>query len=105
MSAQANFDAYREQLSTQDWDPCFETGDIDEICKTWTNKFMEISKNKIPNKKVTVHTAEKTWYNNYLGRLKRLKDRQYNQAVRINTPDEWNRYRAAKTNYFTHQVY
>jgi hypothetical protein len=96
----ANFDNYRETLSNTDWESCFETEDIDDICDKWTKKFLDISRTSIPNKKVTIRPTDKNWFNNYLRRLGRAKDRQHTIAVESNTILEWNFYKAAKNRYF-----
>ena len=97
---EANFDQYRQVLNNTDWDPCFESNNMDTICDSWTKKFLDISRRQIPNKDVTVRMKDKTWYNNYLRRLKRAKDRFYHKALEVNTDENWNRYKAAKNNYF-----
>jgi hypothetical protein len=96
----ANFDLFRSKLDEVNWDSCFENDDINDICDKWSNLFMEQAKVSIPNRKVLIRTSDKSWYNNYLRRLKRTKDRYYNIAVKSKIPFDWTRYKASKNNYF-----
>jgi hypothetical protein len=96
----ANFDGYREALRGTNWDYCLESDDMDTICERWTTMFLDISKNKIPNKMVTVRPQENTWYNNHLRNLRRAKDRKYGYAAKDGTIHNWTRYKTAKNHYF-----
>ena len=97
---EADFDNYRDQLSNTNWDLCFESNNIDTICDTWTKTFLDISRNNIPNKDVTVRVTDKSWYTTYLRRLRRSKDRYYHIAIESKGDIDWNRYKAAKSHYF-----
>jgi hypothetical protein len=84
----ANFDEFRTELNDTNWDNCFSTDSIDEICDKWTEQFLTISKDKIPNKTVTIRPQDKNWFNNHLRNLRRSKDRKYCHAAKNRTPSQ-----------------
>ena len=96
----ANFEQFRAELSNVDWDPCFETENIDTICNKWTEIFMSVSERVITKKKVKIRPQDKTWYNNYLRRLRRTKDRDHVTWTRDKTQLNWDVYKASRNNYF-----
>ena len=96
----ANFDLFREELSNADWDSCLESEDIDTICNKWTALFTEISEKCIGKKRVKVRPEEKNWYNNYLRRLRRTKDREYGVWAKTRTLLHWEIYKIARNKYF-----
>ena len=96
----ANFDLFREELSNADWDSCMESENIDEICERWSSLFLNISERIIKKKRVKVRPYDKNWYNNYLRRLKRVKDREHGIWVTTRTDLQWAIYKAARNSYF-----
>ena len=97
---EANFDLFREELSNVNWDSCLDSEDIDVICDAWTAKFKEISERIIKKKRVKVRPYDKNWYNNYLRRLKRIKDRQHGIWANNRTLQLWDTYKVARNTYF-----
>ena len=96
----ANFDLFREELSNVNWDSCLDSENIDDICDNWSAKFLEISERIITKKRVKVRPYDKNWYNNYLRRLKRIKDREHGTWVKNRTDLQWEIYKAARNKYF-----
>jgi hypothetical protein len=96
----ANFEQFREELSNVDWDLCFVTDNIDNICNKLTELFMTISERVIAKKKVKIRPHDKTWFNNYLRRLRRTKDRDHVTWTKDKTELNWDIYRASRNNYF-----
>jgi hypothetical protein len=88
----ANFAGFREKLSETIWDDCFDTQDPSLACENWTNLFLAIANKFISSKTVIVRPNDKTWYNNYLRRLARLKDRSHRKWVRIRTDENERNY-------------
>ena len=77
----ANFDAFRFALQKAKWNLCFDNFvNIDDICDKWSNTFMKIGYECIPNRNITVRLGDKPWYNNDVRRLKRAKNRIHNKA-------------------------
>ena len=97
----ADFNVFRQSLFDADWDRCFETDDIDVAAQTWTDTLLNIAKECIPNKIVTIRQTDKPWYSSELRRLKRAKDRLFNNAKRNKTADAWEEYRHSRTNYYS----
>ena len=48
---------------------------MDENCQTFTNIFIEIIKNCVPQKEVTIRLNDKVWFNSELRREIRKRDR------------------------------
>ena len=96
----ADFDLFREELSNTNWDECFETENIDEVCDKWTDMFLKIAERVVTKKKVKVRPEDKNWYNNYLRRLRRIKDREYGFWASDKGPINWDIYKAARNKYF-----
>ena len=46
----ADFSAFRTKLSIFNWDICFQSNNIDDVCEIWTSSFIEIANQCIPNK-------------------------------------------------------
>jgi hypothetical protein len=86
--------------SEVDWEECFITDNIDTICDTWTELFTRTAENVINKKRVKVRPEDKTWYNNYLRRLRRTKDREYGTWVKDKNEENRDIYCAARNNYF-----
>ena len=99
----ANFEAYREAISTHDWEACFRNDDIEAATETWTESILFIAKAHIPNREVTVRPSDKPWYNNALRKLCRRKDRLHKLAKMLQTPEAWENFRHARNEYF-HEV-
>ena len=96
----ANFNNFREELSNTNWDTCFASDNIDEICDKWSELFLKISEKHVKRKKVRIRPTDKNWYNNYLRNLRRVKDRDYRSWTRDKNDLNWAIYRASRNNYF-----
>ena len=81
----ANFDGFRNAVLEYDWDQLFNVADVNVICDSWSAKLIELAKQFIPNKLVFVRPNDKPWYNGYLRRLNRKKQRLYKLAKQSNT--------------------
>ena len=64
--AEADFDGFRHALSSVEWDECFQHDDINLVYDTWCNKLLEIAKQFIPNRTITIRLGDKPWYSNEL---------------------------------------
>jgi hypothetical protein len=97
----ADFDGFRTKLGDIDWDECFVSNDIDKIAQTWTNTLISVAHDYIPNKVVTVRPWDKPFYNGYLRRLRRAKDRAHRRAKYDNTSEAWQIFRSHRNHYFS----
>ena len=82
---QADFQVFRTRLGEIDWDEFFLSNNIDAIGQIWTDTLIS---DFMPNKVVTVLPLDKPFYNCYLRRLCRAKDRahtreKYSEAIEI----------------------
>ena len=95
----ADFIKFRNELSDNNWDHCFESDDINQVVSRWSEDFMNIAKRCIPNRRVKIRPHDKPYYNSYLRRLKRKQDRLHNKAKKLNTPVHWSSFREARNKY------
>jgi len=51
----ADFEYFKTQLESTDWDVCFSYKNIDTVCAAWTSTSFNIASECIPNKIVTIH--------------------------------------------------
>lgn len=96
--SQANFEDYRNELESMTLADAI-TNDVDESCNNLTNQILSAAANHIPSKLVTVRQNDKPWYNNYLRRLLRVKNRYHAIAKRSNKSDDWVMFRAQRNFY------
>ncbi len=83
--SKANFDDYREQLASHEW-RCFDNDDVNDVSVAFTDELLGVASTCIPNKLVTVRTNDKPWYNSYLRRLRRERNRLF-KNMKANTND------------------
>ena len=102
--AKADFDVFRDSLSEVDWDPCFDTDDVDEMCKLWTSTFLNVARQNIPNRAITVRDGDAPWYNSRLRAQKRKVDRIHRKAKstrHLNNAHIWHYFRALRNQYIS----
>ena len=75
----ANFNEFRNALSTTNFDQCFTDDDIDNACEKWTQLFLSVAKEHIPNKKVIIRPNDSPWYTSELRCFKRKVTRAYHK--------------------------
>jgi exonuclease III len=81
----ANFDEYRRVLQQMNLTEAI-TDDVNESCNKLTNSILSAAKICIPSKLVTVRHNDKPWFNNYLRRLLRSKNRYHMRLPNKQTP-------------------
>jgi hypothetical protein len=96
---EANFDLYRDKLAECDWNICFESDDVDNVCDSITESILKIAKATIPNKSVTVRPNNKSWYTNDLRKLKRKMMRHFKKAKCTNALHDWNTFKETRFQY------
>jgi hypothetical protein len=95
-----NFDQFRMSLADNNWEECFETDDINIACERWSDTFLNIARETVNTKNVTVRPGDKPWYNNYLRHLCLVKDRDHTVWVHNKTEERWERYTISRNFYF-----
>jgi hypothetical protein len=96
---QADFDSFRNALRNYNWDFCFDTDDINVTASRWTESFLNIARQFIPNCVATIRPWDKPWYNNDLRCLQRRRDRAHTSAKRMGTAASWQTYREIRNQY------
>ena len=95
-----DYEGFKKALSNANWEACFENeDDINTSCQRWTNTFLNIAREYIPNKTVLIRPRDSPWYTCALRRLKRKVDRLYHRAKKKNRNYLWDRYKLLRNNY------
>ena len=98
----ANFNMFREELASTDWEHCFTTEDPNLACEAWNEKFLNIANKHVNTKTVLVRPQDCPWYNNNLRRLARDKHRARMKARRTGTATDWAAFRTSRNTYKEH---
>ena len=94
-----NYAAYRDELSSTDWESCFSSDNIDVICVKWTDKLLKIAKKHIPNKLVTIRPRDKPWFNGFLRRLRRKKEALFKTFKSTKLSETWEQFKRVRSEY------
>ena len=89
----ADFKKFRNTLSQSNFNACFDSDNIDEVCQSWTDLFLHVAKSTIPNKIVTIRPKDAPWYSNKLRNLKRKVKRAFNKFKQVKNSVNSNRYK------------
>ena len=95
----ANVDDFKQQLAGVVWDRCFDYDDIDRVCEAWASNLLNIARENIPNKVITIGPGDKQFFNQELRLLRRKKNRAHKKAKNLNTPYFWEKFRNARNLY------
>ena len=95
----ANIYNFRQHLSDTNFDECFTSGNVDESCEKWTDKFLESAKSHIPNKTVTVRPNDSRWYTNELRLNKRKMMNHFHKYKRTKMQGDWEKYTKSRNDY------
>ena len=93
----ADFGIFRDRLFSSDWDACFDSDNIDLICEKWTDTFMSVAKEYVPNKNVTIRPGDAPWYTSTLRASKRKVERIHKRAKL--RPSLWPYFRQIRNKY------
>ena len=72
----ADWDKYRESIANHDWENCL-SNDIETACILFTQELLALASLCIPHKSVRIRPNDKPWFNGYLRRLRRKRNRLY----------------------------
>ena len=65
-----------EKRKRVDWNALLsELEDVDEMCEVFTSTFLQIARECIPTKQVTIRSNDKTWFNSQIRKEIRIRDR------------------------------
>jgi hypothetical protein len=96
-----NYNQYRQEIESTDWEFCFNHDDINTNCKYFTDTILAIAKRHIPNKLVTVRPKDQPWYNGYLRRLRRNKERAFKTYKQNKSKESREHFKDTSKNYFS----
>ena len=77
----------------------FQDNNVDSVCRKWTESLLNIARQFIPNKVVTIRPNDAPFYNAELRRMKRGVMRKYSLAKRTQNPTDWDSYRMVRNEY------
>ena len=89
---QGNYDLLKEMASSTDW-KALHNLDINVYAKRLIDKILEISKDCIPNKIVTIRPSDPPWMTSSIKRYIRKRKRAYRRAKQTNFMNDWNTFR------------
>ena len=96
---ETDFSKFRDTLYHTNFDECFLSGDPDQACSLWTDKFLNVAKTIIPNKIVTIRPNDSPWYTNDLRNLKKYMMRCFRKYKKSKLPTDWDRYCNSRNTY------
>ena len=95
----ADFRSLKDAILNYDWEPCFDSQDIDIVLQRWTTSFLNLARQHIPNRLVTIRARDAPWFNAELRKLRQNKNKSHNLAKLHKTPSKWNDFRQARNLY------
>ena len=95
----ADFKVFQTKLENTDWDVCFNYDNVDAVCDAWSQTFLNIARESIPNKVVTIRPRDKIFYTTELRRMRRKKNKLHRLAKSINTAKCWSDFREFRNHY------
>ena len=97
--SKADWEGLNYAIENYNWQPCFEIPCINEMASIFSQSLLNLTRQFIPNKTVTIRTNDQPWYNNLLRSIKRQRDRLFSTAKSLNTPEAWDNYRQCRNSY------
>ena len=95
----ADFDKFRNALLTTDFNQCFEDNNVNVACSKWTETFLSVANETIPNKKVIIRPNDSPWYTSELRTMRRRMLRAYHKFKSTKRENDWASYKTLKNEY------
>ena len=95
----ADWAGLKDYLHFYDWDTCFSSEDVNVWTEQWTRAYLEICKQFIPFRSVTIRPNDKPWYCNTLRALKRKRDRLFRKFKMTKLEIDWGAYKKLRNKY------
>ena len=83
----ANFDTYREKLSSCDWN--MNDLSIEQQVEKLTSNIEQAAEQSVPSKTVTIRPRDLPWFHNEIRKEIRHRNKAHQLAKLKNTPDSW----------------
>jgi hypothetical protein len=97
---QCDINKLHNKITNADFDKHYDANTPEMVFENWSLHFKEIISSSIPNKEVTVRQCDKPWFNGYLRRLLRKKNRIHCKAKTENSNIRWTQFRETRNHYF-----
>ena len=94
-----NFTEFRQELENTDFNSIFDSGDVDYVCSSWSQMFLDVAKRTIPNKYILVRPNDAPWYTSNLRLMKRKMLRLFQKFKSKKTTTSWEKYKTARNQY------
>ncbi|CAC5373651.1 unnamed protein product [Mytilus coruscus] len=91
----ADFTRFNTDIQNFDWQTsltAFED-DVDGMAVFFTEKYIEMAKNSIPTKTVTIQSSDKPWFNSEIRKEIRLRDRLHKKLRKLRTVQNTNKFK------------
>ena len=95
----ADFNQFGQALRHADFMSVFELIDLDDVCRAWSDKFLEIAKEHVPNKKILVRPNDSPWYTSHLRLMKRNVQRLFHKFKKVKSTANWESYKKLRNDY------
>ena len=85
---------FTDLLNSTDWNSLLsDLDDVDEMCHTFTSKFLQIARQCIPTKTIIVRKDDKPWFTSELRREIRIRDRLRRKALKSKRENDITKYK------------
>ena len=80
----ANFDDLRHKITNYDWNFLHDDS-LDEACDKFTKLFLDMIKECIPSKQITVRPDDKPWYDHEIRHFSSKRDKVTRKLIKSNS--------------------
>lgn len=87
-----DFGKFNRLISSTDWEYLKEDN-FDNACENFTSRFINLAKECIPCKEVTIRPNDKPWYDSEIRTVSRKRDRLKNKAAKSGNTQDWQTYK------------
>ncbi|MEW8546519.1 MAG: reverse transcriptase family protein, partial [Candidatus Thiodiazotropha sp.] len=87
-----DFCKFNRLISSTDWE-FLKDDSIDNACDNFTSKFINLAKECIPCKEVTIRPNDKPWYDSEIRTFSRKRDRLRKKAAKSGSNQDWQNYK------------
>ncbi len=91
----ADFLKFNELILNTDWS-VLNNGNVDDAAELFTVKFIDLAKQCIPRKEVTIRPNDKPWYDSEIRRTSKLRDKARKKAIHTGGSNDWDKYKTIR---------
>ena len=99
LDSEADWDGLNVAITNHDWQSYLDRQNVNEITSLITQYLINLARQFIPNKIVTIRKGDQPWYTNLLRSKRRQRDRLFRNAKSKNTNEAWSKYRRIRNEY------